>query len=377
MVPTFRLFVPAVLICAALAQAPDPGTKKADADAVRIARKDPFTDGEAKGMQALGIVAYGPLPWADGQRTDDVEKVLGENRILWLETAHFRIGCNLGTIGIPQEPDARKLVTAELQRLHGKWPKLPDRASKLDPWLRMHLYAQRAEELYADFTTLIGHDDAKEPCLGAPDKFLILLFQKRSDLARYLDRFCGSKSQVSQRHTHEKGGQYAVYISAEADDLHDEAAVHAQFRFLLLQTMQAVLRSIPYWLSVGLAHHYEREVPTILINCGMREDEHVDGATQHKWHSKMQARAQHESLCIPFAELSTMPDLGYFGHVQAWSRVDYLLTLDRGKFGKFVAELKGNGSSQRQMELLDQIYGLDWEMFDKQWREWVKKTYPK
>jgi len=377
MVPTFRLFVPAVLICTALAQTPDPGTKKADADAVRIGRKDPFTDGEAKGMQALGIVAYGPLPWADGLRTDAVEQVLGESRILWLETAHFRIGCNLGTIGIPQEPDARKLVTAELQRLRGKWPKMPDRTSKLDPWLRAHLYAQRAEELYADFTTLIGHDEEKESCLGAPDKFLILLFQKRSDLARYLDRFCGKTSQLSQRHTHEKGGQYAVYIAAEADELHDEAAVHAQFRYLLLQTMQAVLRSYPYWLSVGLAHWYERQVPTNLINCGMRADEHVDGNTQHKWHSKMQARAQHEKLCIPFAEICTTPDLGYFGHVQAWSRVDYLLTLDRAKFGKFLAELKGNGSSQRQMELLDQIYGLDCEMFDKQWREWVKKTYPK
>jgi len=378
MFQAIRLLAAGALIGAlALAQTPDPGTKKADADALRIGRKDPFTDGEPKAMAALGILAYGPLPWADNLRTDAVETVLGANRILWFETAHFRFGCNLATVGIPEEPDARKLVNAELQRLHGKWSKMPERASKLDPWLRAHLYAQRAEELYSDFATLIGNDEAAQGNLGAPDKFLILLFQKRSDLARYLDRFCEQKHQSSTHFTSRKSGQHMVLLSAEADDVHDEAAVHAQFRFLLLQALQDALRGLPYWLKLGIAHHYERQVPTILINCGMREDEHVDAGTQHKWHQKMRARAPRETLCVPFATLCTATDFGYFEHVQVWSRVDYLLALDRGKFGKFVAGLAGNGSSSRQMELLEEVFGIDTETFDRQWREWVGKTYPK
>ena len=378
MFQAIRLLAAAALIAAlALAQTADPGSKKADADATRIGKKDPFTEGEAKAMTALGILAYGPLPWGDGLRTDAVDAVLGANRILWFETAHFRFGCNLATIGIPEEPDARKLVNGELQRLNGKWSKMPERASKLDPWLRAHLYAQRAEELYADFATLIGSDETARPNLGAPDKFLILLFQKRSDLARYLDRFCGMKAQNSTRFTTRKSGQGLLVLSAEADDVHDEAAVHAQFRFLLMQTLQDALRGMPYWLSIGVAHHYERQVPTNLINAGMRETDHVDAGTQHKWPQKMRARAARETLCVPFATLCTSTDFGYFEHVQVWSRVDYLLALDRSKFGKFVAGLAGNGSSSRQTELLEEIFGMDTETFDRQWREWATKTYPK
>jgi hypothetical protein len=185
------------------------------------------------------------------------------------------------------------------------------------------------------------------------------------------------KQQSSTRFTTPKSGQGLVLIAAEADDFHDEAAVHAQFRFLLMQTLQSVMHGLPYWLTLGVAHHYEREVPTILINCGMRENEHVDPGSQHRWPQKMHARAPRESLCVPFATLCTATDFGYFEHVQCWSRVDYLLTLDRAKFGKFVAGLAGNGSSSRQMELLEQQFGVDCETFDKQWREWVVKTYPK
>ena len=39
--------------------------------------------------------------------------------------------------------------------------------------------------------------------------------------------------------------------------------------------------------------------------------------------------------------------------------------------------LAGNGSSSRQTELLEEIFGMDTETFDRQWREWATKTYPK
>ncbi|MEO6593869.1 MAG: hypothetical protein ABIP94_03855 [Planctomycetota bacterium] len=374
---SFRVMSTMVLCAGLLAPAPaqTPGTTKDDEDVVKAGREDPFTKNDPKAMEALGVLSYGPLPWADSLRTTDLEKVLGEGRILWLETAHFRIGCNLGTTQIPADPDARKQVTAELQQLRKKWSKMPSRASKLEPWLRLHLYALRAETLYADFASLVAHTDKPPSCLGQDDKFLILLFQRKSDLARYLDRFCGVQSTQSMRHYHDKSRQIVVAITAEGEEIRDEAQVHAQFRFLLVQSFQQALGGTPYWLSLGLAHLYEREIPTNLLNVPIKDDESVDPMTQHLWREKLRARVPRESLVIPFRDLCGSTDLGYWANLQAWSRVDYLLSLDRAKFGEFFNGCCGGFSSSRQHELLEKVYAMDADTFDERWRAWVVKTY--
>src|SRR5262249_27588678 len=84
--------------------------------------------------------APAPFPWADGQRTTDVDRVLGERRILWLETGHFRIGCNLASAPMPVPQDQRKYLLDELKRLKKKLPRIDDKPKRLDPWLRLHLY---------------------------------------------------------------------------------------------------------------------------------------------------------------------------------------------------------------------------------------------
>ena len=105
-------------------------------------------------IQALGVVAYGPFPWADGKRTEDIDRVLGDNRILWLETAHFRIGSTLKPIDVADDPEARKDVLAECTELSKRLAKLPKRPKKLEAWHRLHLYALRAETMYGDFARM-------------------------------------------------------------------------------------------------------------------------------------------------------------------------------------------------------------------------------
>lgn len=327
-------------------------------------------------MKALGIEAYAPLPWADGLRSEDIEKVLGAGRFLWLETAHFRICCNLGTVGAPEEPDARKILNADLAKLNKRCSKLPARASKLGAWLRAHLAAQRAEELYAEIADLVGFDASKGTHLGQKEKFLLVLFQKKSDLARYLDRFCGRQSTFSQRHTHAKSGQRAVIMTAEGEDgTRDEASLHAQFRFLMVQMLLEAHGRSPQWLSTGLAHHYERMVPCNLMMTAPKDDENVDQATQNKWHMKVRKRVQHEELVVTFDKLATMTDFGYQGTIQAWSRADWLVQQGRPKLGEFLRGVARNPSVANQVAQLDAVYGLAPEAFDQQWRAWVLKTY--
>lgn len=371
-------FVLSAVLGATLVAQKDPGPNKESKDAdevAKVVKKDPFTGGEEKGMKALGIVAYAPMPWVDGKRTGDVEKILGENRILWMETEHFRLGCTLGAAAAPEDPEARKLLGAEMQRLKKRWSKMPDRASRIDPWLRFHLYAQRCEELYEDFAKLCGHDPAAKTFLGQKDKFTVLLFQKKSDLARYLDSFCGRKSESSQRHYYGGSQATGIVITAENQDFYDEPGVHSIFRFNLLQAFMDARGGAPYWLSTGVAHWYERQIPSNLITCAIRDDESVDQYTQHKWKEKMKARAPRETLCIPFAQLCKETDLGYWGHVQAWSRVDHLISVDRGKFSEFLTGIKGGASAAAQEQLLQQVYGMDGPTCDAKWRDWVAKAY--
>lgn len=366
------LLLPLLVAAIAPAQA-EPGAKD---DFAKLAKKDPFTGGEAKDMAAAGVMAYGSMVWAGGFRTDDVDKVLGAGRILWIETAHFRIGCNLAGAAPPEDAEARKLLGAELARMKKRHARFPDRASKIEPWLRLHLYAQRAEEMYADFAALLGHDDASGAFLGQKDKFPLALFQKKSDLARYLDRFVGQKGEAGRVVDFASTGQRGVAMAAEGDDPYDEAQLHAMFRNLLAGALLDAAGVSPYWLKCGLAHVEDRKVPSRLLMVAIKEDDHVDQESQHKWHAKMKGRVRHPELLTPILELATQHDFGYWQHLQAWSRVDFLVAQDRAKFGELLRRLRSGGYAvSAQMDALREVYGLEADDFDARWREWVAKTY--
>lgn len=366
------LFALAIVATAAGQAAPKADPKGTTAIA-KAGLTDPFTKRDPKAMAALGVVDYAPLVWADDLRTTDIETVLGEGRLLWLETEHFKIGCSLGVVQAPKDPIARRLLKDELKRLNGKNKKLPSSASRLGPWVRLHLYAQRAEELYAEFAELAGFDEAGKH-LGRDQKFLLLLFQQKSDLARYMDRFCGRKTEFTQTHYHNTG-HHAVVLTAEGEDgARDAETVHAQFRYNLIRVFCAAAGNTPWWLSHGLSHWYERQVPCNLINCGIGDGESVDPATQTKWERKLKKRTQHDELVTPFAELCRSTSGGYYWHIQAWSRVDYMLQ-DRVRFAAFLKKVIANRRGATQLLALEEVYELEPEAFDVEWRKWVQKNY--
>jgi hypothetical protein len=343
--------------------------------AIKAVTEDPFTQRDPKLMAQAGVIAQGPMLWTSNLRTDDLEQVLGQHRIRWIETAHFRIGSNFPATTAPDDGEARKQWNEEFERMSKRCAKFPARTSKVDPWLRLHLYAQRAEETYAEFATLVGYEHKPGLYYGQKDKIPLLLFEKRSDLARLLDRFCGIKSESSQRCRYAKSGMTGLVIAAEADEPRDDAQIHALFRFLLVQLFQEGLGATPYWLNVGVAHRFARHVPSRLMMAVPKDTEAVDEATQNKWEMKMRARAKHPRLLVTFADLATKNDFGYQDHVQAWSRVDYLLQLDKTKFRAFVSGFGGGGGIAAQSEVLQRVYGMEPDAFDTKWREWVLKSY--
>ncbi|MEZ6038596.1 MAG: hypothetical protein R3F29_14030 [Planctomycetota bacterium] len=359
---------------AALALPPAFAQKKpGDSPLGKAPLDDPYTDKDEKVMAELGVVSYAPLTWADGLRTTDLEKVLGEGRILWLETPHFRIGSNFGACGAATDPKARKFINEEMAALNKKCSKVPGRKSKLDPWHRLHLYAHRAEQLYSEFAQMVGHTDDKTT-LGQKEKFCLLLFAKKSDLARYLDRFCGMKSEQTQRYFFYKSKTYSLNMTLEGEDgPRDEATTYAQFRYFLMQMFADAAGGLPMWLSYGIGHNYERDIPCNMINVGIRADESVDQATQNDWERKISKRAEHPELLMTFLELcAANNDIGYYGHVQAWARVKFLME-DREKFTQFVSMLVKKNGRERQIEALQAVYGWTPEQFDEEWLKWCTR----
>ena len=384
---------------------PAPGTTKDDEDVLKAGVKDPYTNLDPALMAAAGVVAYGPFPWADFKTTANVDTVLGEKRILWMETAHFRIGLSLKSAPIPEEQQKRKALLEEIKQLRKKLPKVQEKPRKLDPWLRLHLYAQRLEACYADFHALIGTTDKDFPArgnnpregayLGMPDKFLVLLFQKKSDMARYMDRFCGIKEDTSMRWYHDKTHQMLAALAAESLEGFDEAGLHGHVVYAVMHNLlngyNGFYYQLPLWLDEGLAHWYSRKVPSDTINVQILDSEAVAEDKQNDWPVKVRRRAQHVGAFFPFevmAKWEKFAELGFHAHSQSWSRVDYLMQTDREKVGMLVRKLKDlppptNGVKAPAevaavaQRLLAELFELDAGLFDEKWREWVQKTYPK
>lgn len=386
----------AVLLAALLLPAQQP-------DDEPIALEDPYTEGEEQAMKAAGIVGYGPFPWADGVSTTDVDKVLGSSRMIWMETAHFRIGSNLRAAKVPEEAEEKKSLQAEVRTLREKLPRVKDKPRQLDPWLRMHLYAQRAEQLYSDWCAMMGVSDAdfgdgkavrSGKYLGLPDKFLVLLFDKKSDLSRYMDRFCGVKADKSYRHYHQKSFQLLAALAREGFEDANELALQSHFAYSLTMNFtngyMGYYYDLPCWLLEGIAHGFARKVPTKFVNISI-EDEAVDAQRQHLWPQRIRARVgfDHFPKSAELLAIHDYKEFDYAAHLMSWSRVDFLRKQDEAAFGKLVRGLKtmalpATGGTlpfqqvhARQLELLKELYDLDPESFDAKWKEHVLKTYPK
>lgn len=393
-----------VWFAASLGAQDKPAPKDED-EVKKLGPVDPYTGGDQALMAAAGVVAYGPFPWADNFRTEDVDRVLGEGRMLWVESAHFRFGFNMKSIAWPEPAGARKALQEEVKALKKKLPKIPDKPKKLDPWLRLHLAVQRCEQAYGEFQQLLGVTDADFPAkgkqpgegayLGLPDKFLVLLFQKKSDMSRYMDRFCNRKEDSSMRFYHDKTFQLVQAMSAEGLESFDESGLHAHLVYALWHNLMNGYNGfrypLPLWFSEGIAHWYARKVESENLNIQIKDDEAVAEEKQNNWPVKVRRRAQHDGAWFPFetmANWAKWDELGYHAHSQAWSRVDYLLQNDREKVGLMLKKLKSvpsDGSYEGQagqlralaQKLLFELFEFDGPTFDQKWREWVLKTYPK
>ena len=223
------------------------------------------------------------------------------------------------------------------------------KARTLDPWLRLHLYAQRLEELYARFEEVfdLEADDfpaetleaaaprgpmGRGPHLGAAGKFRVLLLEKASGLARYSGTWLGGPVDIACRHYYPELDAFFFGISYEflTGAYRNDGALFCAVAHGVVQNLASAFRGAhenPLWWSLGLARWFAREIdPRYQIYTGGKDDD-ARGEDESDWEPKVRARVGHGVFpsTEDMLDWSDPAALSFADHMILWSRVDYVL----------------------------------------------------
>lgn len=407
---------PTMLLLAALCAAPLPA--QADKDKLPKWRIDPYTKNEPERMAAAGYLNYGPFRFgnlaANPVMSSQIDASLEFTHILWLETAHFRIGVNLPEWSVPLDPATKKKIRDELTELQAKLPGVNPKARRLDPWLRAHLTAHRLEKLYAETQQLFGVTDADFPAdpdkvvitpgarymgygpyLGMKDKYLVLVFEKLGPYRQYMTTYVGRDTKFPQRWHFTDSGSILFTCATESDQfpLKHDTALHCSLAFNVSQNLLDGFRhysyDMPVWIREGFGHWNCRRVDPNWPNFDQNEGSIADMKTLSRWEPYCRGLIGTDKIA-PFAEVAAWRDFGnikFDDHVAIWSRMDWMMSQGPEKWRKFLFEVKGRVDptnwSADQKDLvgatrtaLKDAYGVTFLDIDEKWAQWVKDSYP-
>lgn len=402
----FALFAGVVASPDALAQR---GKKPARPPHKEKWRIDPFTKMEPAAMKKAGYLSFGPFPWGDDHSSENIEQKLGKIPLIWLETAHFRIGSTLGpwTLETKNKKQMRRL-REELRRLETRIPRFKaKRTRKLGSWLRLHLYAQRLEELHADISGRLARGLGKKASRenprdatagerpGLPEKSLVLLFQRRTSLERYLAVFLNMGTKFPRRYIFPKSNRPLFVTAADVQpgNLWNDIAMHCHVVFNLVHNFVDGYKghhyALPVWWGEGLAHWYSRRLDDSFSNYSQPPKVEADMREREKWNKLVRGLVKHDNF-TPAEQMIRWLEferIRFKDHLTAWSRVDYLMQLNDTGFGVFLDRIKGlrdsRGATIRGTAILDyqrKAFEEAWSLtpgeLDEKWKAWVLATYP-
>lgn len=381
-------------------------------------RIDPYTKNKPELLAKAGYVSYGPFPFgniADKVVTStQIDDAIEHTEILWIETRHFRIGCNLPAWTVPMDPETRGKIRKELETLAIKLPSVNPKTRTLDPWLRAHLSAQRLEDLYTEVSTLFGVKDEDFPAdptkvvnnagarymgygpyLGMKDKYLVLMFDKLGPYRQYLKDFAGRDTKFPQRWHFKESSSILFGVATECDGafLKHDTAMHCALAFNVGQNLLDGFRyysyDLPVWIREGWSHWLLRRIDPKWNQFDQQEGSAAELKTTWKWEPYCRNLVTSSGKFAPFPEVFGWRDFGnitFNDHVAIWSRMDWLMSQGPEKWQKFLFLVKGRVDAQwfpdqtdlvgATRDALQQAYGVSVLDFDRRWAEWVKATYP-
>jgi len=369
-----------------------PAAAQGDSSREPFAEVDPYTRGEAAALARAGYVSFGPFQFGDDRTSDHLVRELGGIPLIFVETAHFRLGSALPEY-VSGDREERKRLADELERLGERLPRVKPKTKTLDPWLRLHLYAQRLEELYADFAERfdVGDGPGPGPYLGMRGKFVVLLLQKESDFARYGTLAFGQPFATSVTIQYFPQSD-AMFFGTCAEFFHgsydNDSALACGVLSGVVQNLatgyEGFRRLLPLFFTEGVAHWFSRRFDDRWHTFSGTDPARGDAREQREWEPSVRARVANE-VFPPTEEMLAWDDpdaLKWADHLILWSRLDFLLARDDGSAGRLLRLLSvpsRNGEVAADLEGTRRAWieatGLRPDEFDEAWGAWVLARY--
>lgn len=366
----------------------------------------PYCRGDAELMRASGTLSHGGFAFGTGD-TLSSERLLPDVPLLWIETRHFEIGMGLDSYALAA--DERDGVLEELEELQRALPSVPTRVREIDPWLRLHLYAQRADRLWARVCAILGVRDedfpaagstwelgqpyrGEGPHLGMGGKFELLILPARASHEAWLLRQFGLRSQHTQRWNVADRQTLIAVIDADVPRLRLDAALHGHVVFTLttnlLDGYEFYAYDTPVWLREGLAHALERELDPRYNSFSYSEASLAEDTRRTDWTGavrRMIADGQAPGVA-ELARVQNTAQLGLRHHLAAWSITSYLLAAQPEGYACLTAALHGirdargepDGGAMvdKQRDAFQECLGKRFDELDEAWRAWALRQEP-
>lgn len=396
----------ALVLCTSFASA----QKSKDDDKDKKYKEDPYTENVEDVWRAAGYEAMGDFAWADGHGSINIEDAVGEEHLIFIETKHFKIGCCLPNYKISREDKIeKKKIEDELDELREIIPNIPRRVKVLDKWLRLHLFAMRAEKLYANIQSILQISDDDFPTgpgqlkdgkymgeglyLGMKSKFTLLFFDKESSIGRYRTAFMEQTGIVPIRHLFPNDDTLLYACAAQNDGLASDTTMHCAMVYAVTQNLLNGFRhyshAMPVWLPLGLAHSLARDIDQKRNYFTDKRLYDSEDKNIWKWDTKTRKRVDYD-IAVTYDEMTTWRNpsaLAYNDHVMAWAKVDYLLNEHPDWVAQWLYRMQDSYAgtltpspeeqATRDKELVAEIFVFNQGDFESNWKKWVKKNYKK
>jgi glutaredoxin len=365
----------------------------------------PYCKNDPELMEAAGVVSHGGFEFGSTD-TAKVDGLLASQDIRWIESAHFEIGFALG--GHKVEQDEKEKIRAELGRLQAALPAVDPKIKVLDPWLRAHLYAQRAEDHWQRMLAILqvkegdfpdgsrqwnmqGKYMGEGPYLGEKGKYEILILPSEASHSQYLQAHFGLLIKKTQRWNLPEKDTLSVTIHTGQGNLRKDEALHGHLVFNLtinlLDGYKHYSYDTPIWIREGLAHVCEREISPRFNTFDSSEGGIAEMTRKEKWEPEVR-RLVASGKAPRMAELIQIKEyagLELVHHYTTWSMADFLLKSNPNGFACLqdalhgITNEKGIGDGSNLSDVhrdeFKRCLGFSYADFDRAWAEWVLANY--
>lgn len=368
---------------------------------------DPYTKNGREKFERAGYVSLGPFRFGDDHTTAQVESTLAGVPLIWVETEHFKLGSGLPEYELSADKAEKERLKGELEVLATRLPDVKVKLKKLDPWLRLHLFALRLETLYSDFQRSLGLQDSdfpklggdvgdssmgQGPYLGMGAKYTVLVFASKAHLRRYATAYLRGQSETASS---VKFAASDAWLFVSALDLlppgyESDTALSAYLAANVAGNLARGLRggrgAVTPPVLQGLGHWFARRIDPRYPVFESTDPTRLLGQSQD-WAKEVRTRAEHK-VFPSTEELFSRADLDtleWADHLVLWSRFDYLFAREDGAAGQFLRRLQeplaadapidSVALAARSRAALEAAVGVSLAAFDEAWSEWVLKTY--